>query len=198
MLASASARRADLLRKLGIPFTQRPAGVEEDVPEGLAPAEVVAQLARDKAEAAAASVPEGWILGADTLVFHDGEPMGKPSDAQDAVRILRRLQGQTHEVFTGLCVLRQPGSKAWQHVERSEVRFAPMNDALIEAYVRTGEPLGKAGAYAVQGIAAAYILDVRGSVDNVIGLPLRPTVQLLAKAGFALPEHLRVGPEGHA
>lgn len=192
VLASASPRRAELLRRLGIPFRQRPAAIDEIPPPGLAPGEAVLHLARAKAEAAAAELPEGWVLAADTLVFHKGEPLGKPSHAEEAIATLERLQGSVHEVYTGVCVVRQPGAKVWQHVERSEVRFAPMGKAQLEAYVATGEPLGKAGGYAVQGIAAAYIEDVRGSVDNVVGLPLRPTVLLLAKAGFPLPPHLRV------
>lgn len=195
VLASASPRRADMLRKLGLDFTQVATGLDEAMPLGTAPRDVVAQLAREKAEAAASAIREGWVLGADTLVFHAGEAIGKPAHAQDAARILERLQGQTHEVFTGLCVLQQPGGKVWQHVERSEVRLAPMSADLVRAYVATGEPLGKAGAYAVQGIAAAYVLDVRGPVDNVIGLPVRATLQLLARAGAPLPPHLRIGPQ---
>lgn len=194
VLASASPRRAELLRRIGLEVAVKPADLKEGIPAGLTPAQGAAQLARDKAMAVAAEVGEGWVLGADTVVWRHGREVSKPGTAKDAVEALRALQGGTHEVFTGLCVVRMPGGKAWPHVERTEVRFAPMDEAAIAAYVATGEPLGKAGGYAIQGIAAAYIEDVRGSVDNVIGLPIRATVRLLAEAGYPLPAHLRPGP----
>lgn len=190
VLASASPRRAELLRRLGLEVVVKPAYLQEGIPPGLGGSRGAAHLARAKAEAIAADVREGWVLGADTVVWHAGHEVPKPASAKEALDALRALQGVTHEVFTGLCVVRMPGGKASQRVERSEVRFARLDDATLEAYVATGEPLGKAGGYAVQGIAAAYIEDVRGSVDNVIGLPLRATVQLLAEAGYPLPPHL--------
>lgn len=196
VLASASPRRAELLRKLGLEVVVKPAHLQEGIPPGMGGAQGAAQLAREKAEAVAADVAEGWVLGADTVVWHAGREVPKAASAKESLEGLRLLQGATHEVFTGLCVVRMPGGKAWQRVERSEVRFARLDDATLEAYVATGEPLGKAGGYAVQGIAAAYIEDVRGSVDNVIGLPLRATVQLLAEAGYPLPAHLRLGKPG--
>lgn len=192
VLASASPRRADTLRHLGLEFEQREAGLVEEIAPGLMPSEAARLLAREKALAVAADVAEGWVLGADTMVVRDNLVVGKPRDAKHALAILEHLQGGTHDVYTGLCVVRQPGAKAFEHVERTEVRFAKLDRALLDAYVATGEPLGKAGAYAIQGIAAAYIEDVRGPVDNVVGLPVRATVRLLAKAGYPLPPHLRV------
>lgn len=191
ILASASPRRAETLRKLQIPFEPRPVDLDEAIPEGMGGRDAALHLARAKAEAAAADVREGWVLGADTVVWHREAALGKPADAADALRILARLQGDRHEVFTGLCVVRQPGARRFEHVERSEVRMAHLDREAIEAYVATGEPMGKAGAYAVQGIAAAFVEEVRGPVDNVVGLPVRATVQLLARAGYPLPAHLR-------
>jgi septum formation protein len=193
VLASASPRRADLLRKLQLPFRQQPMDLDETLPPGLGPDEAAMLLAHAKADAAAATLPEGWVLGADTIVWLDGHAQGKPAHADEALAMLQRLQGRTHEVVTGVCVVRLPGGKAWQGSERTEVRFAALPDKLLEAYVATGEPLGKAGAYAIQGIAAAYLEGVRGPVDNVIGLPLRRTVELLEASGYPLPEHLRLG-----
>lgn len=194
VLASASPRRADTLRRLGLAFEQRPADLDEALPQGMAPADAALNLARAKARAVARSVGEGWVLGCDTLVWHQGREVPKPASAEEALRSLERLQGDAHEVFTGLCVLRLPGGEAYEHVERTEVRFAALDRATMEAYVATGEPLGKAGGYAVQGIAAAYIEEVRGRVDNVVGLPVRPLVSLLARARYPLPPHLRLGP----
>lgn len=196
VLASASPRRAETLRKLGLEFTQCAPDVDEALPPELGPMEGARLLARAKADEVAGSVAEGWVLGADTIVYHDGEALGKPTDAKHALAMLLRLQGSAHEVFTGVCVVRQPGGKHWEHVERTTVRFAKVPAATLEAYVATGEPLGKAGAYAVQGIAAAFIEEVRGPVDNVVGLPVRTTLRLLGQAGYPLPPHLRT--EGQA
>ena len=191
VLASASPRRAETLRTLGLAFTQRPVDLVEAIPPGGSPADGALRLARSKAEAAAAEVAEGWVLGCDTVVWHDGHELPKPATAKEAFATLQELNGARHEVYTGLCVVRQPGAAAFTHVERSEVQFARVPEAVLEAYVATGEPLGKAGAYAVQGAGAAFIEQVRGRVDNVIGLPVRPLVLLLAKAGYPLPPHLR-------
>jgi septum formation protein len=195
VLASASPRRAETLRRLGLAFHHVAPQVEEAVEPGLAPAEVARLLARAKAEAVAADVAEGWVLGADTIVWCEGEPLGKPASAKEALATLLKLNGRAHDVYTGVCVARRPDGKLFEHVERTTVRFARVPEPTLEAYVETGEPLGKAGAYAVQGIAAAFIEEVRGSVDNVVGLPIRPTVQLLARAGFPLPAHLGQGAQ---
>jgi septum formation protein len=196
VLASASPRRADALRKLGLEFVQRPSALAEAIPAGSNPAEGALRLARSKAEVVAADVAQGWVLGCDTVVWHRGRELPKPASAEDALATLQALQGEAHEVYTALCVLRMPGRVAHEHVERARVRFASIPKAALEAYVATGEPLGKAGAYAVQGIAAAYIEEVVGRVDAVIGLPVRPLVLLLAKAGYPLPGHLALAPGG--
>lgn len=190
ILASASPRRADTLRRLGLPFEQRPTTVDETLVAGTKARDAVAGLARRKAEAAAQQVRDGWVVGADTLIEHRDKLLGKPRDAADALAMLTRLQGSKHDVLTAVCVLRQPGLRRSEHVERSTVQFAPLGRGTLEAYVATGEPLGKAGAYAVQGIASAYILRIEGSVDNVVGLPVRPLLRLLRDAGYPLPAHL--------
>jgi len=197
VLASSSPRRAALLASLGLAFTQQPSGRPEETTPG-PPAEVARRLARGKAEAVAAFLPEGWVLGADTLVWHRGEALGQPRDAAEALAMLERLQGSEHDVVTGLCVTRAPRGPAWEDAVRTRVRFAPIPRAALEAYVATGEPLGKAGAYAIQGIAAAYIASIDGPWDNVVGLPLRATLALLARAGYPLPAHLAGVPGGQA
>lgn len=191
VLASASPRRAELLRRLRLEFEVRPAGAEEPPAPGAQAPKAALTLARAKAEAVARPMPEGWVLAADTLLEHHRRVLGKPKDAADALTMLEQLQGSEHEVYTALCVARQPGMHLFQHVERSVVHLARLDRATLEAYVATGEPLGKAGAYAVQGIAAAYVTRIEGSVDNVVGLPVRPMLQLLAASGYPLPPHLR-------
>ncbi|MCA1813545.1 MAG: Maf family protein, partial [Halobacteriales archaeon] len=144
ILASASPRRADTLKRLGLPFEQKPTTVDETLPSGTKAQDAVAGLARRKAEAAAMKMPDGWVIGADTLIEHRDKLLGKPRDAADALSMLTRLQGSKHDVLTAICVLRQPGLRKFEHVERSTVQFAPLSRATLEAYVATGEPLGKA------------------------------------------------------
>lgn len=192
VLASGSPRRADTLKRLGLPFEQRPTTLDETLAAGVKAQDAVAGLARRKAEAAAMQLPEGWVVGADTLIEHRDKLLGKPRDHADALAMLTRLQGSKHDVLTALCVLRQPGLRRFEHVERSVVQFGPLARSTIEAYVATGEPMGKAGSYAVQGIAAAYITRIDGSVDNVVGLPIRPLLRLLREAGYPLPAHLAI------
>jgi septum formation protein len=184
VLASQSPRRRQLLEELGISVDVRPAHADESLRPGEAAPDYVLRVARDKARA----VPGEVVLGADTSVVLGGEVLGKPADEEDARRMLRALSGQVHQVLTGVCVRRSTGSaRELGVVVATEVRFTPLTGAQIDWYVGTGEPLDKAGAYALQGAGGAFVEELRGSVSGVVGLPLRETLQLLRSAGFPLP-----------
>jgi len=181
VLASASPRRAEILRSLGLPFVVVPTDVPEEPLAGETAATTARRLAAEKASRAAARSPESWVLAADTLVFLDGETLGKPRDDRDAAAMLGRLAGREHGVVTAVHLRRgvEPGRGI---AETSRVRFGPMSAAEILWYVGTGEPRDKAGAYGVQGLGARFIEEVRGSFTNVMGLPARAVYLLLRDA----------------
>lgn len=182
VLASSSPRRQQLLEMLRIPFRVIAPDVDEHVLPAERPDHYVRRLARAKAEAVAARAGGGaLILAADTTVVLDGEIFGKPESPADAVAMLTRLQGRTHEVMTGVAV-RRDGDVA-QALDISRVTFRSMDQAGLESYVATGEPLDKAGAYAIQGVGALLIARVEGDVYGVMGLPLGLVVDLLARFG---------------
>jgi septum formation protein len=173
ILASASPRRRELLAQAGFSFEVVPADVAEVRKPGEDPIRFVTRLAREKAEAVAASrsiTPDTIVLGADTIVVVDEEVLGKPQDAADAARMLRLLSGQTHQVITGVCLAK--GRERQRAAEVTFVRFATLSDEEIDAYVATGEPLDKAGAYAIQGRAGRWVPRIHGCYFNVVGLPL--------------------------
>jgi septum formation protein len=173
VLASASPRRAEILRAVGWPFEVVPADVDETLKAGESPEEFVRRLARAKAEAIASARLFGLTLGADTTVVVDGEILGKPRDEDEARWMLRRLSGRTHEVLTGIALVRAESGRAEVGVERTKVRFAETSDDEIAWHVTTGDVLDKAGAYAVQGRAALFIEAIEGDYWNVVGLPVR-------------------------
>ena len=179
LLCSASPRRAALLGAAGLVFERGPSpDVDETPPEGV-PAEAVAEaLAVRKARVAAARAPGRVVLCADTTVVLDGVLLGKPADADDAARMLRRLSGRTHAVVTGVAVARDGDLRSG--ADRAEVTFRSLDAAEIARYVATGEPLDKAGAYAIQGGAAAFVARREGRVDTVVGLPVPLVTALLA------------------
>ena len=181
ILASASPRRADLLRAAGIPFEIFPVDIDERFREGEKPEDAVARLAEAKANAASASHPDALVLGADTTVVIRGQALAKPANADDAARMLKLLSGRTHEVLTGVCV--SFGARRLMHVEPTRVRMAHMSDAEIAWYVSTGEPFDKAGGYAVQGMASRFIEGIDGSYSNVVGLPVSSVYELLKELG---------------
>jgi nucleoside triphosphate pyrophosphatase len=182
VLASASPRRAGLLRALGISFRVEVSGVDESLRPNEAAAEAAERLAREKAAAVAASeaLP---VLAADTVVVLGTEILGKPESRDDAARMLRVLSGRTHEVVTGVCLAR--GGALRSAIERTRVTFAPLTEAAIQWYVATGEPLDKAGGYHIDGFGAALIEAVDGSPSNVAGLPLRLVLRLARESGLA-------------
>jgi septum formation protein len=185
VLASRSPRRKELLEQIGVALDVRPADADESVLPGEAARDYVLRVAREKARA----VPGDVVLAADTAVVLGGEVLGKPADPGDAARMLRALSGTAHEVLTAVCVRRARTALTVEHdvVVSTRVRFARLSEPEIAWYVSTGEPLDKAGAYAIQGSGGAFVLSVEGSVSNVVGLPLAETADLLRRAGFPLP-----------
>ena len=185
-LASASPRRQQLLRQLGIGFDALPANIEERPRAGEPPRAYVARLALAKAEFVAGvmraqALAARPILGADTEVVLDGEILGKPSDPAHGAAMLARLAGRTHEVLSAIALL--ANGKVHTALSESRVTFANLSDADIETYWATGEPVGKAGGYAVQGRAAAFIARIEGSYSGIVGLPLYELAGLLRRAG---------------
>jgi len=169
VLASQSPRRADILRQAGIPFIVRAAPVDETPLAGEKPDAYVRRLAEEKALAVEAA-PAETVLGADTTVVIDGQMLAKPADAADARRMLAMLSGRCHEVLTGICLRR--GAQVIRDCATTRVWFAVMTDREIEAYVASGEPADKAGAYAIQGLAAKFVQRIDGCYFNVMGLPV--------------------------
>lgn len=180
VLASGSPRRAELLRAAGIEFTVRPSGVAEPRFQGGDPAEYAESLARAKA----AGVPGELVLGADTVVYLEGDVMGKPADPDDAAAMLSRLSGRTHDVITAVA-LNHGGVLRWASA-RTAVTFRELSHGEIARYVAGGEPLDKAGAYAIQGGGASFVTALDGDRDTVIGLPVALVRRLLAVGGIEL------------
>ena len=186
ILASASPRRAEVLRDAGIPFEVCAVPVEEAPRPGEEVEELVARLADGKARAAAPRIHEpAIIIGADTAVELGRRILGKPRDATDAREMLSFLSGRTHRVLTGLCVLRVPEGTARSAVEITRVTFAPLTQEEIAEYVASGEPFDKAGAYGIQGRAGRYIPRIEGCYFNVVGLPLARLYALMKDLGWA-------------
>ncbi|MBR5382073.1 MAG: septum formation protein Maf [Oscillospiraceae bacterium] len=187
VLASASPRRKQLLEMLGLrDLVVMPApNGEEAPPEGASPAETVEYIALGKARAVAALRPkEDTVIAADTLVYLNGEPLGKPKDPADAYRMLRLLSGNRHTVYTGLAVI--SGGKTVTRAEATDVFFRELSDREIARYVATGEPMDKAGAYGAQGRAAVFIRGIDGDFFNVMGLPLCALSEILDGFGVDL------------
>ncbi len=185
-LASASPRRCELLRQLGVEFEAMPSNILEVRQAGELPADYVLRVARDKAQFVAKLVNERGlpvfpVLGADTEVVLDGEILGKPQDRAHGMALLRRLTGRTHEVLSAVCVVDQGNEHTALSISR--VTFSPLTETEIAQYWDTGEPADKAGAYAVQGKAAAFIERLEGSYSGVMGLPLHELAGILKKIG---------------
>ncbi|BAF58996.1 MAG: septum formation inhibitor Maf [Pelotomaculum sp.] len=184
VLASSSPRRRDLLKQLGLTFRIMTAGVDETPPGGLTPAEMVEVLAGRKAAAVAGMLEDALVIGADTVVVLNGRVLGKPADREEAAGMLRQLQGTDHTVYTGVAVMDAASKKMQVAHEKTRVFFKSLDEHEIRRYVATGEPMGKAGAYAVQGRAAAFIKGLEGCYTNVVGLPLARLADMLKKFGY--------------
>lgn len=183
ILASASPRRAELLRNAGLEFRVVPADVPEELQPGEDPVSYVKRLAQAKAETIAARFSGDTVLGADTTVVIDREILEKPRDVEDARRMLRRLSRRQHEVTTGICVIHD-GTSVVEH-ETTIVTMDPISDTEIDRYVSSGEPMDKAGAYAIQGIASRWASRIEGCYFNVVGLPVPRVYRILRKLGAA-------------
>ena len=184
ILASASPRRRELLSHFGVEFTIDPAEGPETPPAGADAAETVMQLSAAKARQIALRHPGSVVIGADTVVELDGSILGKPADEEDAFRMLRALSGREHRVFTGVTVARD--TQECTEAERTRVFFRTLTDAEIRAYIATGEPMDKAGAYGYQGLAGLFVERIDGDYFNVVGLPLCRLGRMLETMGVSL------------
>ena len=181
VLASASPRRADLLRAAGFEFVVKPVLVDESCLPGEDPEACVRRVAAAKAAAVASTGEPGIVIGADTTVLLDGEMLGKPAGEKEAARMLRRLSGRTHEVLTGIAL--QRGSLAVGDVDRTRVTFAALDADEIAWYAASSEPGDKAGAYGIQGLASRFVERIEGSYATVVGLPIHTLRRLLRQLG---------------
>ena len=181
ILASSSPRRRELLTMIGLDYRIETSGEEEVQPHGLPPAEYVKTLALQKAQPVAYLHPQDCVIGADTIVYLEGDILGKPHYPEIAKAYLTRMQGKEHVVYTGVAVVKD-GKADVRHCE-TRVTFAPMTEVEIDAYVATGEPLDKAGAYGVQGPGGVFVDRVEGNYFNVIGLPLPMLYRMLIEEG---------------
>ena len=194
ILASASPRRAELLRAAGVEFDILVAIVDESVRPGEAPEAHVRRLAENKARAVMPQAGDRSVLAADTVVVVDATILGKPSDSEDARRMLRRLSGRAHEVVTGVALAfrgrgsspRETASDVETVVAVTTVEFAELSDAEIAWYVASGEPADKAGAYAIQGLASRFVTRIEGSYSNVVGLPVAVVCHMCKRAGLLI------------
>ncbi len=192
ILASSSPRRRELLGRFGMDFTVKVPDVDESILPNEDPVAHVRRLAQAKAAKVAEEEEEGLVVGADTIVVLDGEIIGKPEDREDAIRMLSALAGRTHRVYSGVAVTALPSGATRTVVVCSRVTMAAIGESEIRRYVDGGEPLDKAGAYAVQGEGKRYVTAVRGSFTNVVGLPLQALHRFLRH--FGLPVALPEGP----
>lgn len=197
VLASASPRRQELLRSAGIAITVQPTNIPEIPLDGEAPKTFAERLAREKAWAIFKQRPNEFVLGADTIVVVERQILGKPKDATDAARMLRLLSGRSHQVTTGVCLMgpksgshtpENPGAKPEPSLgdvrsETTIVHVSPLSEEEIHSYIATGEPMDKAGAYAIQGMASRWIPRIEGDYANVVGLPVALVYRMLKECG---------------
>jgi septum formation protein len=198
VLASASPRRQELLLNAGIPFVVQAADIEETPRAGELPRALAERLAREKAQAVFRQRPSDLVLGADTSVVVEGQILGKPQDAADAVGMLHLLSGRSHQVITGVCLMgpvqpgertarlgSEPGFDGFEDIrsQTTLVTMASLRDEDIDSYIATGEPMDKAGAYAIQGIASRWISRIEGDYFNVVGLPVALVYRMLSERG---------------
>ena len=186
ILASASPRRAELLRSAAIPFVLEAAKIDESRRQNELPTEYARRLAAEKARAVAKKRPDDFVLGADTIVVVDEQVLEKPRDRDDAVRMLKLLSGRRHLVTTGVCLI-GPAQVDDVRNETTEVFFSPLSEANIRWYVETGEPMDKAGAYGIQGRASRWVEKIVGCYFNVVGLPVPLVWKMLKEGSFKFP-----------
>ena len=185
VLASASPRRQELLRQVGIPFVVDPSNAEETIHPEWTVAEIAQRLAERKAFDVAARHPEAdVVIGADTVVVLGSEPLGKPVDAADAARMLAKLSGRTHEVYTGFALVSPRQSRSVAGAACTQVRFRVLDEEEISRYVASKEPMDKAGSYAIQGLASLFVERIEGDYFNIVGLPIAQVNLALRQLGW--------------
>lgn len=187
ILASASPRRKELLEQIGVKFDILPATGEEEITKEL-PGEVVMELAKQKAEEVAKTAgADALVLGADTVVAYEGKILGKPKDEADALRMLTMLSGKEHEVYTGVALIDNRDQSMENFFERTKVTMYPVSEEEIRDYIAGGEPMDKAGAYAIQGLGAKFIQKIEGDYNNVVGLPIGRIYQEIKRKSIEIP-----------
>jgi len=186
ILASASPRRQQLLRDIGLQFDVIPGDVNEDFLSDELPVDYVSRMSREKSDAIARKVPDAWVLGADTIVIIDGEVLGKPLTREDARNMLIKLSGREHCVITGFTIVKKNAHTTMTNAVESRVVFKTIEADELEWYIDSPEPYDKAGAYAVQGMAGYFVKEIHGSYTNVVGLPLTEVVTALKEVGAVM------------
>jgi len=184
VLASESTRRIDILRTLGVSFSIIPPDIDEAKKSDETPKDYVLRIAHEKAQKVGELFPDKWIIGADTVVVHRGRVLGKPKSDEDAFVMLKRLRGNWHKVFTGFCVLNVSRGVTYRDVAETKVFIKDLTDEEIRRYIRTSEPLDKAGSYAVQGKGGYMVKEIKGSYSNVVGLPICEITEVLLSLGI--------------
>lgn len=185
ILASSSPRRADLLKTLGVSFELIPSNINERPHQDEAPADYIIRLARAKVIDAARKRDSGLVIGADTIVVLDGRILGKPRDEDEAISMLKQLSGRWHAVMTGLALYDAATRREVADYDKTLVRFAQLTDKEIEWYVKTGEPMDKAGSYAIQERGAIFVEEIAGNYHNVVGLPVTLLYRLSKRMGYS-------------
>lgn len=185
ILASSSPRRKELLQNLHLQFQILSSEADETFDPNLSPAEIVMELAQRKAQSVFQDNQGAYVIGSDTIVVADGQILGKPEDEADAVQMLKKLSGTQHDVYTGVAILYANGASCFY--EKTEVTFWELSDDEILSYVRSGEPMDKAGAYGIQELGSMLVKKINGDYFAVVGLPVSRTVRELKKAGYVLP-----------
>jgi septum formation protein len=184
ILASRSPRRKYLLAQAGLRFAVIPSAFDESRVPLSAPDDYVRHLAEAKAEDIAARHPQAWVIGADTIVADGNRLLGKPESAESARRMLHRLSGKTHQVYTGYCICRHRDGQKFSDAVGTEVTFKQLTAREISWYIRTGEPFDKAGAYAIQGLGTFLVRRIKGSYSNVVGLPVCEVIEIMIREGI--------------
>jgi len=186
VLASSSPRRISLLKMLGVTFEPVPASIVEEKREGEEPADFARRIAKEKALQVAERVKAEFVIAADTVVVIDGEVLGKPKDENEARRMLEKLSGRTHKVITAVALYKKESGELLLDHKETFVRFTVLSKAEIDWYIKTDEPMDKAGAYGIQGLGSLFIERIDGCYTNVVGLPLPLLYQLAKRAGLSL------------
>lgn len=192
VLASSSPRRCELLKQLGLEFDVNPSDVEENVIPGESPREHVIRLARAKALEVGNRYPDAWVIGADTIVYVNGIILGKPKNREEAMEMLRLINGKEHRVLTGVSVYHHKKGKSEYEAVETVVKVKPLTTGEMNWYIHTGEPFDKAGGYGIQGIGSFMIESINGSYTNVVGLPLCELMQMLVRMGALRITHCKL------